>query len=418
MFNNKNFYLNKEILLIFLLYLSLLVSFIYGENSTGGAILDYNSQKTISSAFASNFKETFFNYDDLPTRHSPILIIFLSSFKKLNFNDDIIRIIHLHLCLFLPLFFFKILQLKYENTNTKILLLLTGLIFLSPTFRTLAIWPDSRILGLTFFSLSIYFFLQFKKKLNFKFVILNIITCAISAYISPNFSVFSLYYLFSYILIYKLISKKIFIILFLNLILALPAIYYIFILDIFFLNKSATINFENNNIFYYNIFNDILITFSIIFFYIFPFMVGKFINYLKHYELKILILSFLLFFLCVYNFDYNYSYSGGGIFFKISNFIFGNNILFYSISLISIIILFPMFIKNKMNLFILFLILINNPQYTMYHKYFDPFLLILFFSLFSFTNSLEDKSHKNFIFLYSYFFMFLVISNLKFIWTI
>ena len=35
---------------------------------------------------------------------------------------------------------------------------------MSPTFRSLAIWPDSRLPGLIFFVLTIYFFLKFKKR--------------------------------------------------------------------------------------------------------------------------------------------------------------------------------------------------------------------------------------------------------------
>ena len=99
-FNNNNSNLNKELLFLFSLYLSLLISFFYGENSTGGAILDYNNQKIISSNFASYFKETFYNYDNYSTRHSPVLIIFLSIFERFNFDDFIIRIIHLHIYVF------------------------------------------------------------------------------------------------------------------------------------------------------------------------------------------------------------------------------------------------------------------------------------------------------------------------------
>ena len=46
------------------LYVSLLVSFLYGENSTGGAIIDYNTTKLITSKFAIQFKDTIFNYDN------------------------------------------------------------------------------------------------------------------------------------------------------------------------------------------------------------------------------------------------------------------------------------------------------------------------------------------------------------------
>ena len=39
-----NSFLKKETVLLIFLYLSLLISFVIGENSTGGAILDYNNQ--------------------------------------------------------------------------------------------------------------------------------------------------------------------------------------------------------------------------------------------------------------------------------------------------------------------------------------------------------------------------------------
>ena len=64
MFNNNYFNLNKEILFLFSLYITLLISFFYGENSTGGAILDYNNQKLITTKFELSFKETLLNYDN------------------------------------------------------------------------------------------------------------------------------------------------------------------------------------------------------------------------------------------------------------------------------------------------------------------------------------------------------------------
>lgn len=418
MLNNNYFNLNKEILFLFSLYITLLISFFYGENSTGGAILDYNNQKVITAKFVSSFKETLLSYDTFSTRHSPILLIILSFLEKLFLSDLLIRIIHLHFCLLLPYFFYQILKVKFSGVDKTILFLITGLIFLSPTFRSLAIWPDSRILGLTFFTLSILYFLKFKKENKFNYVIINIITCAISAYISPNFAVFSLFFLYNYIKIYKIISKKIFIVCFINFVISVPAIYYIFILDINFLNKTAATNFDNNDrIFFNNIFNDVLITFSLIFFYLLPFLIENIVKYLKIFKLTNLFSSIFIFLLCINFFDYNYSYSGGGIFFKTSNFFFNNNYLFYIIGFISILIFLPFLKNNKDNLLIFILVLINNPQYTIYHKYFDPFLLIMFFSLFNFDLSLKEKKIKNFYLVYSYFLTFLIISNLKYLWT-
>ena len=108
-FNNNNFELNKEILFLFSLYISLLIGFYFGENSTGGAILDYNNQKIISAKFLLNFKETFYNFDNFSTRHSPILIIFLSFLEYIFSSDMLIRFIYLHICLILPFLFYKLL---------------------------------------------------------------------------------------------------------------------------------------------------------------------------------------------------------------------------------------------------------------------------------------------------------------------
>ena len=45
--------------------------------------------------FASEFLKTFYEYDNIGTRHSPILIIFLSFFEKIKLIPDIfIRLIH------------------------------------------------------------------------------------------------------------------------------------------------------------------------------------------------------------------------------------------------------------------------------------------------------------------------------------
>ena len=415
----KNSY-NKEILFLLFLYLTLIVSFFFGENSTGGAIKDYLNQKGISQKFSSNFFQTFYEYDNFSTRHSPILIIFLSFFEKINLPDLVIRLIHLHICLFLPLIFFKCLKLKFKEIDEKILLLLAALIFLSPTFRSLSIWPDSRLFGLIFFSISIFYFLKFNENKKIKFVFLNVFFVALSSYLSPNFSVFSIFFITKFISFYRFFSKEILIIILLNFILALPAFYYIFILDINFFLKSAAIGIENNEkIIFNNLFNDILITFSIIFFYLIPFLFLKIIKLNKILTIKNFLISLAIFLVCVLNFNYNYSYSGGGIFFKFSNFFFENNYLFFFITLISIYLVSPLIMNNYFNLLFFLLIIFNNPQYTLYHKYFDPFLLLTFFTVLNLNFNLNKIVYrKNYLYIFSYFVVFLIISNLKYLWKI
>ena len=173
---------------------------------------------------------------------------------------------------------------------------------------------------------------------KFNFAIYNVITCAVSSYLSPNFSVFSIFFLINFILHYGLLTKKIFIILILNILISLPAIYYIFILDVNFLNKAAAVGglLDKESILFINIFNSTLITFSLIFFYLIPFLFTKIFQINKIFSIDNLLISLFVFFILALNFDYKYELSGGGIFFKVSYFIFENNYLFLVISLISI----------------------------------------------------------------------------------
>ena len=417
-FLDKNIY-KKEIVFFLILYTSLIISFFLGENSTGGAIGDYINQKRASQAFASEFLKTFFEYDTYGTRHSPILIIFLSLFEKIKLPDVFIRLIHLHLALFLPFIFYKCLSVKFKEIDKKILFFLSCLIFLSPTFRSLAIWPDSRLLGLILFVISIYYFLKFEESKNFKFAIYNVIFLALSAYLSPNFSVFSIFFFTKFVLNYGILSKKIFSIITINFVLALPIFYYIFVLDVNFLLKTAAVGIEENEkIIFNNLFNDILITFSIIFFYLIPFIFLKIIRIKNIFNLKKILISILIFSICVFYFDYNYFYSGGGIFFKVSNFFFNNNYLFYLISFFAILFTYTLISEKYLNILLFVIIILNNPQYTMYHKYFDPFLLIAFFTIFSFNIDLKKMFQaKNYLLVFFYFLVFLFISNLKLIYV-
>jgi hypothetical protein len=413
-YNLNNNFLKKEIALFILLYFSLLISFYIGENSTGGAIIDYNGQKEVSKDFAGSFISTLLNYDNYGTRHSPILIIFLSFFERLDLSDQFIRLTHLHVCLLLPLIFYQSLKIKFKNIDEKILILLTGLIFLSPTFRSLSIWPDSRNFGLMFFILSIYFFLKFEIYGTVKFAYFNILFLAISSYFSPNFSVFGIYFLIKFFNFYSYKSKEFYKIILLNFILAFPAFYYIFYLNINFMNKPAGIGINESNIIFRNIFNQIMIIPTIIVFYLIPFLITRIIDLKIKLELKFIVITTIIFCLSVFYFDYNYDFTGGGIFFKASHLFFNNNILFYLISFLSIYLLTQMVTKEHINFLILILIFLNNPQETIYHKYYDPFLIVSFFLLFNLNINFENlQIKKNLIFLYIYFLSFLVLSFFK-----
>ena len=87
---------NKTLFFIFL-YISLLIGFYFGENSSGGAYPDFKMRIELIENFKNNFSATFFNYNNYDDRHSPTLIMIISYLNILGLDLDIIRFIHLNL---------------------------------------------------------------------------------------------------------------------------------------------------------------------------------------------------------------------------------------------------------------------------------------------------------------------------------
>ncbi len=199
-----------------------------------------------------------------------------------------------------------------------------------------------------------------------------------------------------------------------NLIIAFPAFYYVFILKINFLDKPAGIGIEDTSIIFRNIYNQILIIPTVIVFYLLPFLFSNIIKIKFNKQISYIIFSIIIFLISINYFDYKFEFTGGGIFFKVSYFIFNNNFLFYGVSLAGIFIVLQIMNNKFYNFLILFLIILNNPQETIYHKYFDPFLIITFFLLFDFKTNIENvKKISNSLIIYIYFLIFLILSIMK-----
>ena len=108
------------------------------------------------------------------------------------------------------LFFYKSLKLIFkENINKKYLLILSCILYLSPSFRSNAIWPESAMLGLLFFSNINLFFLKFKNNRKIKYSFLNILFLAIASYIRPSFCLFGIFFYYEFF-IYFLKNKNFF----------------------------------------------------------------------------------------------------------------------------------------------------------------------------------------------------------------
>ena len=402
----------KNIIFFFLLYISLIIGFFLNENLNYGSYYDWVSVNLPPiKDFSLNFYDTLFSYEKYGHRHSPIYLICLSFFLKLGINIEIIRLIHLHLSLSLIFLFYHCLKVHFNQINKYTLQILAFIILLSPTFRSLSIWPDSRLPGLIFFTLSIYFFLKFMISLNHKYAWLCSISLIVASYISPNFSVFSVYF---YFLFYKKMKFKKFINLMLvNLIASIPMFYYLFVLDVNFIlaGKTPSLNSDFAADINFNFSNKILIISTIIFFHIIPIIFylidfKKFILFLKKKFIFISLGSLILF----YFFNYQINFTGGGFFFQLSQTIFQNNILFFIICLFSLSLLFYLSSLNINNFYVIFLLIISNIQNTIYHKYYEPLILILIFVLFKgldYKNFFSDKKSLIFLYFFSLSFIFL-----------
>lgn len=405
--SNRHYYF----LFAIFLYSSLIIGFIFNENLTGGARNDYFAHKEIVLKLAANFFEILLNFNNESTRHSPVLLIILSFFEKIEFSDTIIRLINLHFLLLIILFFYKCLKIQFINFNDKILYLISLLIFLSPTFRALSIWPDSRLHGLLYFVISIFFFLNFKKekneKLKFRFALLNTFFLCLASYFSPNFCLFVFFFLFHYFNNYK-IKKSFFIIILFNFFLSVPAIYYVFFLKIFFF--LTPVSEYGKSIIALNPSNKIILISSIFLFHYFPLFFVTKTNY--SIPIKYLIILTFIFAILIYFFNYQTFFSGGGIIYKLSNILFNNNYFIYFFSFFGFLLIFNLSYKNFNNFLLIILVILGNPQLEIYHKYYEPMLLIIFFTLFNF-NFDRLKLQKRILIFYIFNSFFLIANFIK-----
>ena len=366
---------NHIILYYIFLYLSLLVGFYYGEDFAGGFKYDLQTHKMLlENLFNESLSYGLLNYDIFYVPHSPIFIIYLLFLKKIFIIEEIYRLINLHFSLLLPFFVGLSLKIKYELKKNDIRYLLPSIFLFSPYFRAGCIWTDDNLLAMVFLSISIYFFVKHEKdKNNITNVLLSAFFLGVCAYFRPIYSILSIFFFLNFFLNLRINRKLIFYIL-LNFFLALPAFYYVFVLEI---NKWAI-----SYLFRENIFTILSLSSSIIVFYFLPFIIKDFESILKQISNKnnfffyFIILTFVIYF-----FEYNRTYSGG-IVLKFSNLFFGNNYFFYLISSVCILLIFSIFFskireKNFFDITLLIILFMLEIDGVIYHETYDPLIYII-----------------------------------------
>ena len=401
---------NYHILICFFLILSIYFGFFLGENITLGPKLDFEHALAGANHFGKDFINTFLNFDTAldevgaATRISPIYLIIILFLNKILISVDLVRFFLMNIIMLNQLFFYKSLKLIFkENVDKKYLLILSCILYLSPSFRSNAIWPESAMLGLLFFLISIYFYLKFKSHRKIKYSFLNILFLAIASYIRPSFCLFGIFFyyeFFMYFLKNKNFLKNIFYITVLNFFLAFPAFYYVFILDVFFIDEGGLST---------NYFNKIPIITSIVFFHMIPILIYKKFNLNLNYkyDLGLFLIITLSLTLIIKNFNYDINLSGGGIILHASNYLLGNNILLFIFYPVSMYFLIKTSIfKNYNNLILILILLMMTPQYHIFHKYYDPLVIILCFTIFNLDIKHDFFQKNRYLFILYSFYIF------------
>ena len=405
-----------------ILYISLLFGFFLNEDLTLGTKIDHETHLKIINILGQDFINVLLNFDKLglSSAHSPFFYSVYLIIKKISFDNELIlRLINLHISLFIPYIFYLILITKDKIINNNLIKLLPGIFFISPYFRSGSFWIGSENISLIFLFSSFYVYLLFEKQKNKKFnlIILNIIFLSLAAYLRPIYSLFSVFFLIS--LFNDLIKiKRIFHYILLNLIIALPAFYYIFILKVNFFY----IHIGEQPITISRFINQFSIVTSVLLFYSTPIIIFNFKNLIKSFfKTDNLIFCIIFTSILITFFNYNFNY-GGGIFYKISSIFFSNNYLFYLFAVLGLIffkiIIFDKFQFNKnLNDFILFFTLIFlEIDRTIFHETFDILIYPIFYILFKnfyFSEFLIKFNKKKLFFLYFFSLFFLLITLIK-----
>ena len=332
-------------------------------------------------------------------------------FSQLSFIDSINKylISNFIICLFFPIIFYFSLSKRFENSYKLNLILISSLIYIFPAFQYSAIWGNNHITALIFFSIGIYFYNVYNgdgpKKI--KYLLISIIFLSLTCYIKQFYSFFFIYLIFD---LYKNINfKKFFWILIFIFTCALPGIFFLKQNPLLFLGIKQNITNFNSAI---------LISGSIVFFYLIPFIIQNILNFpgnlkdklLNIYDKKFIFISVLIVFLCSLNFEYN-STVGGGIFLKLSYYIFNNQFLVFPSSLLGIYFLL-FFCKHKLSGFLLIILILTtfSTGFFIFQKYFEPMFFLIFLNFFDKDKIILSIKKNNYILLF-YFCVYYLLSN-------
>ncbi len=216
-------------------------------------------------------------------------------FSQLNFIDtlNVYLISILIISFFLPLILYFSLKMRFRNMDKSTILILSSLIFILPVFQYSAIWGNNHNIALIFFSFGVFYlnsFINTNFRKNSK-LILSVIFFSLACY-TKQFYVFFFIFLLIY-LVNKISLKKFIFISIFTILCAIPGVYYVILnpLLLFGLSQSTT-----------NLNSAVLVSASMILFYLIPFVIQIIINNYNYHKFNLL----YLFNKKIFFYKYNY----------------------------------------------------------------------------------------------------------------
>ena len=402
-FNKNIFFRDYKDISLFNKYLfvffsfTLLIGLYFGEDSSGGGtITDFPKMLLL-------FENPLVFRDDI-NWHFPLHYYIGGFLYNISGSVNFLKFFFVISSYFIPILFYICLRNKYPKIDKNNLFLFSLILFCIPALRTSAIWPNPHFTATFFFIGSLICFVKWEKEKNFKAITTNLfLTIALMSLAVYTRQLYALIFLFLvFIFFRKLEFKTFFKTSLLILLFALPGIYLV-------------INWPKTLIqpFDLKIYNSILINTSIISLYLIPFYFldfwfnqKKFLK--RNINFKAALFSILTVSILSIYFDYNYKL-GGGAFIKLSLLLLDNLYLFYLTSIAGIYLLFLSCQSSLNNFVITSLIIFGISAIILPQKYFEPMVIILFFTVYKlkiFENILKNK--KKIIYSLLYFIVYLL----------
>ena len=383
--------INKFLYLVFGLSIFIELYFNIDSAGSGGFINDFNHTWPLVEnplQFSTDLEIKF------PLHYYIASLIYLLFDSK-----ELLRFFYCFIFLFVPYLFFLCLKNKFKKLDINNLFLFSLIIFILPSVRSAAVWPNTQITAIIFFLISLLFFIKWENRKHFnkinKELFLTVFFMSLTVYTRQLYAMIFFYFM---VIFFLNLNKKVFLqTVIIVVMFALPGV-----LFLLFWPKILQATFA------FKLHNSLLVNSSIISFYLIPFFTILFLfekninfKFNKWFEL-FLIISFVL--ICISFFDYNYLL-GGGFFIKLSKIFFNNFYFFYLTSIIGLFLLYYLCLEDKLNLFLSLIILLSISAYIIFMKYYEPMFIILLFLLFKTRFTALFLKKKKYIYFYLLYFL-------------